>query len=107
MKEHPIFERRGADLYRKVTVSFPQAALGAILPVETLQGKERLKIPEGTESGSLFKIRGSGMPKIRGPGHGDLYVLIQITTPKRLNKRAKLLLEELNRELENNEENYK
>ena len=107
MKKHPVFERRGADLYRKLTISFPQATLGANLSVGTLQGNERLKIPEGTESGSLFKLKGSGMPKIRGSGHGDLYVLIQVKTPKRLNKRAKLLLEEFQRELENNDENYK
>jgi len=107
MKENPIFERRGADLYRKLNVSFPQAALGANLSVATLNGKERLKIPEGTESGTLIKLKGSGMPKIRGSGYGDLYILIQIRTPKRLNKRARLLLEELQRELENNDENYK
>jgi molecular chaperone DnaJ len=107
MKQHPVFERRGADLYRKLTISFPQATLGASLPVETLQGKERLKIPEGTESGTLFKLRGNGMPKIRGSGYGDLYVLIQIKTPKRLNKRAKLLLEEFQRELENTDQTYK
>jgi len=107
MKQHPVFERRGQDLYRKLTISFPQATLGANLSVETLQEKERLKIPEGTESGSLFKLKGSGMPKIRGSGYGDLYVLIQIKTPKRLNGRAKLLLEEFQRELENNDENLK
>jgi molecular chaperone DnaJ len=107
MKQHPVFERRGADLYRKLTISFPQAALGASIPVETLQGTERLKISEGTESGTLVKLKGSGMPKIQRSGYGDLYVLIQIKTPKRLNKRGKLLLEELQRELENNGENYK
>jgi molecular chaperone DnaJ len=107
MKEHPVFERRGADLYRKLSISFPQAALGASLPVETLHGTERLKIPEGTESGTLFKLKGSGMPKIRGSGYGDLYVLVQAKTPKRLNKRAKLLLDEFQRETENNDENYK
>ena len=107
MKEHAIFERRGDDLYRKLTITFPQAALGASLPVETLRGKERLKIPESTESGSLFKLKGSGMPRIRGMGYGDLYVLVQVKTPKRLNKRAKLLLQEFQRETENNDENYK
>jgi molecular chaperone DnaJ len=107
MKQHPVFERRGADLYRKVTISFPQAALGASFSVETLHGTERLKIPEGTESGTLFKIKGSGMPKIQRSGYGDLYVLVQLQTPKRLNKRARLLLEELQRELEDNNETYK
>ncbi|MCX6663228.1 MAG: molecular chaperone DnaJ [Euryarchaeota archaeon] len=107
MKEHLVFERRGADLYRKLNISFPQATLGATLTVETLEGREKLKIPEGTESGTLFKLKGSGMPKIHGSGSGDLYVLIQVKTPKRLNKRAKLLLEELQRELENTDETYK
>ncbi len=107
MKGHPVFERRGADLYRKLTVSFPQASLGTTLTVETLQGGEKLKIPEGTESGTLFKIKGSGMPKIQGLGYGDLYVLIQVTTPKKLSKRARLLLEEVERELEYSGETYK
>jgi molecular chaperone DnaJ len=107
MKEHPVFERQGVDLYRKFNVSFPQAALGATLLVETLEGREKLKIPEGTENGTLFKLKGSGMPKIHGSGSGDLYVRIQVKTPKRLNKRAKLLLEELQRELEYTDENYK
>jgi molecular chaperone DnaJ len=107
MKEHPVFERRGTDLYRKFNVSFPQAALGATLLVETLEGREKLKIPEGTENGTLFKLKGSGMPKIHGSGSGDLYVRIQVKTPKRLNKRARLLLEELQRELEYTDETYK
>jgi len=100
MKQHAIFERRGADLYRKLDISFPQASLGATLTVETLQDRETLKIPEGTENGTLFKLKGSGMPKIQGSGYGDVYVLIQVKTPKKLSKRAKLLLEELGRELE-------
>ena len=107
MKQHPVFERRGADLYRKLNISFPQAALGASLSVDTLQGKEKLKIPEGTENGTLVKLKGSGMPKIQGLGYGDLYVLIQVTTPKKLSKRAKLLLEEVERELEDSGETYK
>jgi molecular chaperone DnaJ len=107
MKPHPVFERRGADLYRKLNVSFPKVALGSIVTVDTLQGKEKLKIPEGTENGTLFKLKGSGMPKIQGLGYGDLYVLIQVITPKKLSKRAKLLLEEVERELENSGETYK
>ncbi|MCJ7697044.1 MAG: molecular chaperone DnaJ, partial [Thermoplasmata archaeon] len=106
-KGHPVFERQGADLYRKLNVSFPQATLGATLNVENLEGREKLKIPEGTERGPLFKLKGSGMPKIHGSGSGDLYVLIQVKTPKRLSKRAKLLLEELQRELEDTDETYK
>jgi len=107
MKEHPVFERRGADLYRKLNLSFPQAALGTTILVETLQGKEKLKIPEGTENGTLFKLKGSGMPKIQSSGYGDLYVLTQVNTPKKLSKRAKLLLEEVERELDYSGETYK
>lgn len=100
-KKHPVFERRGENLYRKQEVSFPQVALGATIPVETLDGSERLKIPDGTGSGDVFKLRNRGMPRMRGSGYGDLYVEVQVKTPKRLTKRAHLLLEELGRELEN------
>ena len=101
MRQHPVYERRGADLYRKFSISFPQACLGATVFVETLHGREKLKIHEGTEHGTLFKLKGNGMPKIHGSSYGDLYVLIEVTTPKKLSKRARLLLEELQRELEN------
>ncbi|MBN1860355.1 MAG: molecular chaperone DnaJ [Candidatus Thermoplasmatota archaeon] len=101
MRQHSVYERRGADLYRKLSISFPQASLGATVSVETLHGSEKLKIPEGTEHGTLFKLKGNGMPKIHGSGFGDLYVLIEVTTPKKLSRRARLLLEELQRELEN------
>jgi molecular chaperone DnaJ len=107
MKQHPIFERRGTDLYRKYTITFPQAALGTIIQVDSIQGKEKLKIPEGTENGTLFKLKGSGMPRIQGLGYGDLYVLIQVSTPKKLSKRARLLLEEVQRELDYSGETYK
>lgn len=100
MKPHPVFERRGADLYRKLSISFPQASLGATLLVETFHGREKLKIPEGTENGTLIKLKGNGMPRIQGSGYGDLYVLVEVTTPKKLSRRARLLLEELQRELE-------
>ena len=107
MKQHPAFERRGNDLYRKLDVSFPQATLGSTLTVKTLLSTEKLKIPEGTQSQTLFKMKNNGMPKMHGSGYGDLYVLVQVRTPNRISKRAKLLLEELQRELENDDENYK
>jgi len=105
MKDHPIFERRGEHLYRKFEVTFPQVTLGATVTVPTLEGTERLKIPEGTESGSLFKIKNRGMPHMKESGYGDLYVQVQVVTPKRLSKRARLLLEELGRELEDSGRN--
>ncbi len=101
MKPHPVFERRGADLYRRLSITFPQASLGTTVFVETLSEREKLKIPEGTQTGTLFKIKSCGMPRIQGSGYGDLYVLVEIATPKKLSRRARLLLEELARELEN------
>lgn len=100
IKPHPVFQRRGADLIRTLEISFPQATLGTILRLDTLQGQEKLSIPEGTQSGTILKLKGKGMPLIRGYGNGDLYCEIHVITPKTLNKRARLLLEELDRELQ-------
>jgi len=100
IKPHPVFQRRGADLIRTVDVSVPQAALGTTLRIDTLQGQEKLTIPEGTQNGTVLKLRGKGMPHVRGFGNGDLYCEIHVKTPTNLNKRARLLLEELNRELQ-------
>jgi molecular chaperone DnaJ len=99
MKDHPRFERRGADLYQKVAVSFPQAALGAKIEVHTLNGTETLKISDGTQSGDVFKLRGKGMPYLRGSGYGDMFVEVNVKIPKRFNRKAKKLIEELDKEL--------
>ncbi len=100
IKKHPKFKRRGLDLYTVKEITFPEAALGAKIDVETLDGKvEKLKIPEGTQTGEIFKIRGQGMPGLHGRGHGDLYVEIQVKTPKKLSRKVKKLLEELKNEL--------
>lgn len=107
IKPHPTFERQGADLYRKQMISYPQATLGATITVQSMGSTEKLKIPEGTESGTMFRIKGAGMPKIRGSGTGDLYVQVQVQTPKRISKRARLLLEELQRELATDDETFK
>jgi len=105
IRKHPLFERRGEHLYRKKDVSFPTVALGGTITVETLDGTERLKIPEGTESGNIFKLKNQGMPHMRGSGYGDMYVEIHVKTPKRLTKRGRLLLEEVAREFEQEEGN--
>lgn len=105
MKQHPLFQRRGADLFRKLMISFPHAALGASVSVDTLDKNEWLKIPEGTESGDVLKLKNRGMPHVRGIGYGDLYVEVHVSTPKRLSKRTRLLLEELGRQLEEEEGN--
>ena len=92
--EHPFFERQGNDLYCTIPVSLTQAALGADLKVPTLDAKsERLRIPEGTQSGSVFRLRGRGVPSLDGHGQGDIYVSIQVMIPTRLSREQKRVLE--------------
>lgn len=95
VKEHPFFERDGRDLHCVVPVSFPQAALGAEIQVPTLEGMQNLKIPEGTQSGTEFRLRGKGVPTLNGHGKGDLFVEIRVQTPTKLNKRQRELLQEI------------
>lgn len=100
VKKHPKFSRRGHDLHMMREIMFPDAALGTKIEVETINGKiEKLKIPEGTENGDIFRIRGKGMPGLRGRGQGDLFVEINVKTPKKLTRKARKLLEELKNEL--------
>ena len=95
VKEHPFFERRGADLYCTIPVSIAQAALGTDLPVPGLNGEERLKIPEGTQSGAVFRIKGHGLPDPRGGGKGDLYYHVRVLTPSKLTRDQRKLMEQL------------
>ena len=94
VKEHPLFERRGADLYCTVPVSFPQAALGAKIKIPTLSGEEDLEIPEGTQSGQLFRKKAKGLPNPHG-GRGDLYVNVRVVVPTKLSRENKRSLEQL------------
>jgi molecular chaperone DnaJ len=95
VKEHPYFERRGADLYCTIPVSIAQAALGADLPVPGLSGEERLKIPEGTQGGAVFRIKGHGLPDPRGGGKGDLYYHVRVLTPSKLTREQRKIMEQL------------
>ena len=95
VKEHPFFERRGADLYCTIPVSFPQAVLGAKLKIPTLRGEEELSIPEGTQSGQIFRQKGKGLPDPHGGGKGDLYVNIHVVTPTKLTREQRRLMEQL------------
>lgn len=95
VKEHPFFERRGADLYCTVPLSVPQAALGAEIMVPTLAGEERLKIPEGAQSGQMFRLRGKGLANPQGGGHGDLCVKVQVLIPSKLTREQRKLFEDL------------
>lgn len=99
LKKHPVFERRGDDLHITQSISFSQAVLGGEIELPTLDGKSIfLKIPEGTESGKIFRIAGKGVPHFSGYGRGDLYVKLLIKTPKKLTKKQKELVEELRKE---------
>ena len=84
MKEHPFFERRGADLFATIPISYPQAALGTEIQVPGVVGEERLRIPEGTQTGTTFRLKGKGMPDPHGGGKGDLYYSVRLMTPARL-----------------------
>jgi molecular chaperone DnaJ len=95
VKEHPFFERRGADLYCTIPVSVVQAALGTELQVPGLTAEEKLKIPEGTQSGAVFRIKGKGMPDPRGGGRGDLYYHVRVMTPVKLTREQRNLVEQL------------
>jgi len=95
VKEHAFFEREGNDLHCVVPISFPQAALGTEILVPTLEGEHKLKVPEGTQSGTSFRIRNKGVPVLNSHGKGDLYVEVRIQTPGKLNKRQRDLLAEL------------
>jgi molecular chaperone DnaJ len=93
--KHDNFERQGADLYSAVPITFAQAALGAEIKVTTLDGEEELKIPAGTQTGTVFRIKGHGMPNLGGGGRGDLFAAVTLVTPKTLTKEQRKLLEQL------------
>lgn len=90
------FERHDYDILTKATINFTQAALGDKIDVETVDGNLKLKIPAGTQSGTVFKLRGKGVTKLRGSGRGDQLVEVIVDTPKSLSRKQKSLLKELN-----------
>ncbi len=95
VKPHAFFERDGDDLHCVMPISFPQAALGAELEIETLDSRESLKIPEGTQSGREFRIRGKGVPHLNAHGKGDLVVEVRVETPAKLTKQQRELVRQL------------
>ena len=95
VKEHPFFERRGADLYCTIPISITQASLGVELQVPGLGSEEKLKIPEGTQSGAVFRIKGKGLADPRGGGKGDLYYHVLVMTPTKLTREQRKLMEQL------------
>jgi molecular chaperone DnaJ len=98
VKDHPIFQREGNNVLCELPVSITQAALGCELEVPTLEGKVKLKIPAGTQSGKVFKLADKGIPVLQGYGRGDQLVVARVETPTKLTARQKELLEEFARE---------
>ena len=100
IKRNPNFLRRGINLQKNKTISFPTAAIGGRIDIININGeKGSLKIPEGTQNGDTFRIRGKGMPSLNRRGYGDLFIEIKIDTPKKLSRKAKNLLKDLEDEL--------
>src|SRR5678816_1306535 len=94
--EHEMFERQSSNLYEAIPITFAQAALGADVMVKTLiDGEEKLKIPMGTQTGTVFRLRGKGMPALGGRGRGDLFVSVTLITPTTLTREQRRLLEQL------------
>jgi len=101
LKPHSVFERKGDDLFIILYLSFPEATLGKDVEINTLDKKKIiLKIPAGTDAGEIFRIRGKGIKHFSSAGFGDLYATVKIKTPKNISKKAKELLEELQKEIE-------
>ncbi|UVE17079.1 molecular chaperone DnaJ [Pseudomonas sp. LS44] len=100
VREHSIFQRDGKHLYCDVPISFADAALGGELEVPTLDGRVKLKIPEGTQTGKLFRLRGKGVAPVRGGAAGDLMCRVAVETPVHLDRRQRELLEEFRSSLQ-------
>lgn len=92
VKEHKMFKRDGQDIILEMPISFAQAALGATLTVPTVDGKVQYDLPEGTQTGTVFRLRGSGVPSVNGRGRGDQYVKVNVEIPRNLNHEQKELL---------------
>jgi molecular chaperone DnaJ len=95
VEEHPFFQRQGNNIYCQIPIGLTQAVLGADIPVPTLEGEERLKIPEGTQSGSVFRLRNKGIVSLGERGRGDQFVTVNVVIPTKLTKEQRQLFEAL------------
>lgn len=95
VKPHELFRRDGDDIYLELPITFPQAALGAEVEVPTIDAAQTLKIPAGTQSGTLIKLRGKGVPRLHGGGRGDQFVVVIVVTPEKLTREQRALIENL------------
>lgn len=94
VRQHEFFERDGDDIYCEIPITFAQAGLGDEIEVPTLHGKVKLKVPAGTQTGTKFRLRGKGVPNVRGYGVGDQHIVVRVVTPTKLTDRQKELLQE-------------
>ena len=104
VKPDAVFERDGYDVYVRVPITYAQAVLGAEIEVPTVDGKVAQKIPEGTQSGTKFRLRGQGIQYLNGRGRGDQYVIVDVEIPKKLNRTQREALKAFEDSLK--DENY-
>ena len=95
VKPHAVFEREGSDIYCEVPVTYWEAALGGEIDIPTLEGKEKYTIPEGTQTGTTFTLRGRGIKRVNSSLRGNLYITVKVEVPRGLNAKQKELLKEL------------
>jgi molecular chaperone DnaJ len=101
VREHEFFKRQGNNLFCEIPVRFAQAALGDEIAVRTIDGGvARMKMPPGTQSGTVFRMKNRGMPDLKGYGRGNMLVRVKVVTPTKLSKRQKELLREFDKEEE-------
>ncbi len=99
IKPHEFFQRDGADIFCRVPIAMTTAALGGNVDVPTVEGNRvRMPVPSGTENGKQFRLKGKGMPVLRSKVHGDMYIQVEVETPKNLSRKQRELLEEFERE---------
>ena len=104
VQPHELFRRDGVDVFCEAPITFAQAVLGAELEIPTIDGKVKYSIPEGTQTGTVFRLKGKGIPVLNGRGRGDQYVTVTIETPRNLNKEQKEALRRFSETL--GESNY-
>ena len=104
VQSHPLFRRDGTDVFCDAPITFTQAVLGGEMEIPTIDGKVKYDIPEGTQTGTTFRLRGKGIPSVNGRGRGDQYVTVYIETPRNLNREQKEALKKFSDTLK--ESNY-
>ena len=98
VKPHDLFDRDGADIYVNVAIPFSLAVMGGKVDVPTINGKVKIKVRKGTQSGTMMRLRGKGVSHLRGSGHGDHYVKLNVAVPEKLSRQQKKLIKEMEKE---------